>query len=366
MRILHVLDHSVPIHTAYSHRTLSLLRQQRALGWHTIQLTGPAQGKVETEDRNRDGWHFIRTAPGPDWMPPLLLVRRIARRLRHAIRLSRPDILHAHPPSINALAALWAGWHSEVPVLAEIHGAGRAILDGYVARCAAAVVTDSLALRADLLARGVAPGRVDTIAPATDLPRAPASAWPSYLPGRGGPLIACVGPLDEQLLTAALAPLLRMHPALRLVVAGAGPAQGPLLNVAAAHGAAVVFPGQLEPDDLAAIYAAADLVLFAAPPTRSVAVARKPLEAMAHGTLVLASDIAPHRELIDHGRNGVLFEAGSVDSLVDAVEALLSEPGCMQPLRERARRFAAVERSWEAAARSYGPVYKRLLEGVSR
>ena len=366
MRILHVLDHSVPLHSAYSHRTLALLRQQRALGWHTIQLTGPAQGKVETEDRNRDGWHFIRTAPGPAWLPPILLVRRLARRLRHAILLSRPDILHAHPPSINALAALWAGWRSGVPVLAEIHGAARTALDAYVARLADAVVTDSLALRADLLARGAAQHRVDTIAPAVDLPRPACSTWPAYLPGRGGPLIACAGPLDEQLLTAAMAPLLRMHPALRLVLTGAGPAQGNFLNAATAHGAAMVFPGQLEPDDLAAIYGAADLVLFAAPPTRSLAAARKPLEAMAHGTLVLASDIAAHRELIDHGRNGVLFEAGSVDGLVDAVHALLAEPGCMQPLRDRARSFAAAERSWEAAARRYGPVYQRLLEGVAR
>lgn len=363
MRILHVLDHSVPLHTAYSHRTLALLKQQRALGWHTIQLTGPAQGKVETEDRNRDGWHFIRTAPPSCWLPQVLLARRMARRLRHAIRLSRPDLLHAHPPCLNLLAALWAGWRSDVPVLAEVHGASISAMDSYAARAASAVVADSAALRAVLLARGVSPGRIHTIHPAIDLPRPAASAWPAYLPGRGGPLIACIGPLDEQLLAKAMGALLRTHRALRLVVLGAGPAQGNLLNLAAAHGDAVLFPGQLDPDDLAAIYAAADIVLFPAAQQDAMGPARKPLEAMAHGTLVLASDIPAHRALIDHGGNGVLFEAGSVDSLVDAANTLLAEPSCMQPLRERARRFVAVERSWEAAARSYGTVYKRLLEG---
>lgn len=370
MRILHVLDHSVPVHTAYSHRTLSLLRQQRALGWHTIQLTGPAQGKVETEDRNRDGWHFIRTRPGPAWLPAPLLARRMARRVRHAIRLSRPDILHAHPPALNAIAALWAGWRSDVPVLVDIHGATRGWVDNYIARAAAAVVTDSFALRAELLARGVAERRISVVQPAIDPARQTPGPWPEYLPGRGGPLLAYVGPLEEragvELLVAAMAPLLRVHSTLRMVLAGTGPAQPHLVDLAAVHGAAVVFPGQPERESLAAIYAAADIVLFPGLPTRTLMVARKPLEAMAHGALVLASDIGPHRELIDHGRNGILFEAGSVDSLVEACLALLAEPACMQPLRDRARTFAAVERSWETAARSYGPVYKRLLEGVGR
>ena len=62
MRILHLLDHTSPRHSAYALRAMAILRQQRAMGWHTIQLTGPRQGPVEP-DRNRDGWHFFRTAP---------------------------------------------------------------------------------------------------------------------------------------------------------------------------------------------------------------------------------------------------------------------------------------------------------------
>ena len=36
MKILHVLDHSVPLHSGYAFRTLSILEQQRRLGWETI------------------------------------------------------------------------------------------------------------------------------------------------------------------------------------------------------------------------------------------------------------------------------------------------------------------------------------------
>jgi hypothetical protein len=41
MRILHVLDHSLPLHSGYAFRTAAILREQRALGWETLQLTTP-------------------------------------------------------------------------------------------------------------------------------------------------------------------------------------------------------------------------------------------------------------------------------------------------------------------------------------
>ena len=44
MRILHILDHSLPLHSGYAFRTLSILRESQAFGWETIQLTSPKQG----------------------------------------------------------------------------------------------------------------------------------------------------------------------------------------------------------------------------------------------------------------------------------------------------------------------------------
>ena len=41
MKVLHVLDHSIPLHSGYTFRTLSILREQRKLGWETFHLTTP-------------------------------------------------------------------------------------------------------------------------------------------------------------------------------------------------------------------------------------------------------------------------------------------------------------------------------------
>ena len=43
MRILHILDHSIPLHSGYTFRTLAILKNQRVLGWETFHLTGPKQ-----------------------------------------------------------------------------------------------------------------------------------------------------------------------------------------------------------------------------------------------------------------------------------------------------------------------------------
>ena len=74
MRILHILDHALPLHSGYAFRTRAILRQQQALGWDTFHLTGSRQGPRPTLDEVIDGLHFQRTPqiaerchPGMRW-----------------------------------------------------------------------------------------------------------------------------------------------------------------------------------------------------------------------------------------------------------------------------------------------------------
>ena len=87
----------------------------------------------------------------------------------------------------------------------------------------------------------------------------------------------------------------------------------------------------------------------------------KPLEAMAQGKLVLASDVGGHRELIRHGETGRLFKAGSADALAEAVVELLGERESWDAQREAGRRYVEQERNWPASVARYRPVYEGLL-----
>ena len=92
----------------------------------------------------------------------------------------------------------------------------------------------------------------------------------------------------------------------------------------------------------------------------------KPLEAMAQGRLVVASDVGGHRELIRHGETGFLFRAGDAGALVDAVEALFDQPALWPRIRAQARRYVEVERTWAASVARYAAVYDRALTRYGR
>src|SRR5947207_14531817 len=100
MRILHVLDHSVPLHSGYTFRTLAILREQRRLGWETFHLTSPKQGRCAEEVETVDGLHFYRTPFDAGRLGrmrgvgELLLMRATARRLYELGKRVRPDVLH--------------------------------------------------------------------------------------------------------------------------------------------------------------------------------------------------------------------------------------------------------------------------------
>ena len=61
LRILHVLDHSIPLQSGYTFRTLSILREQRRRGWQTFHLTSPKHHVATADDEDIDGWNFHRT-----------------------------------------------------------------------------------------------------------------------------------------------------------------------------------------------------------------------------------------------------------------------------------------------------------------
>ena len=64
MKILHIFDHSVPLHSGYAFRSQSILKAQRARGWETIHLTSPKQGPTKLLVEDIEGLRFLPHAPG--------------------------------------------------------------------------------------------------------------------------------------------------------------------------------------------------------------------------------------------------------------------------------------------------------------
>ncbi len=154
-----------------------------------------------------------------------------------------------------------------------------------------------------------------------------------------------------------------------MLLVGGGPQEAALKAQAQQLGVAdkVVFTGRVPHAEVQRYY---DLVDVLAYPRHSMRLTElvtplKPLEAMAQGRLLVASDVGGHKELIRHGETGMLFQAGSADALARAVLGLLGRRSEWPALRAAGRRFVERERNWRASAAHYRPVFERLSQRVA-
>lgn len=398
MRILHVLDHSLPLHSGYTFRTVAILKAQRALGWETFHLTSPKQENCTVDEEDVDGWHFYRTPrPGPATAMPGLgeirLIDATTRRLSELVQRLRPDVLHAHSPVLNAIPALKVGRRFGLPVVYEVrafwedaavdHGThaewglryrmSRA-LETYALKRADHVTTICEGLRSDICARGVPADRVTVIPNAVDIDAFPLGgvaddALKARLGLSGALVIGFIGSFYAyeglDLLLDAYPGILQRLPRARVLLVGGGPQDAALRSQAERLGIAdkVVFTGRVPHADVARYY---DLVDILAYPRHSMRLTElvtplKPLEAMAQGRIFVASDVGGHRELIRHRETGMLFPAGNAVGLADAVVELAQEPALWPVLRANGRRFVEAERNWKVSVDRYRSVYGRLV-----
>lgn len=398
MKILHVLDHSIPLHSGYAFRTAAILEQQRALGWETFHLTGSKHTPAGPAEEQIDGLHFYRTPPSTaawaQWpvAGQIAVIDGLSARLAEVAAALRPDLLHAHSPVLNGIAALRVGRRLGIPVVYEVrafwedaaadHGTAREgglryrltrALETYVLRRAAAVTVICEGLRGDVIARGVPAGKVTVIPNAVDVQRFAAGGTPDptlvqqyglegkTVLGFAGSFYAYEG---LALLLEAMARIITPLPQVHLVLVGGGPQEGRLMEIAAAMGldGHVHFTGRVPHDRVQAYYGLMDIMVY---PRQSIRLTElvtplKPLEAMAQRKLVIASDVGGHRELIRHGETGYLFHAGDAAALAATVVQAVRERTQWPRLHEAGHRYVSSERTWAASVGRYRPIYEGL------
>ena len=400
LRILHVLDHSTPLHSGYTFRTLAILTEQRRLGWETFHLTGAKHTAGFATEETVDGWHFFRT-PGASvngrrlpGMAELDLMRDLEGRLQSVVEQVRPHVLHVHSPVLNALPALWLRRRMQVPVVYEMraswedaavdHGTTREgsvryklsrAIESFALRQADQVTTICEGLRGDIAARGIAADKITVIPNAVDVTSfrfgvEPDPGLQQRLGLQGAIVLGFAGSFYHyeglHLLVDAVSRMRARHPQLRLLLVGGGP-QEAALKAQVAHaglGDCVIFTGRVAHGEVQRYYELIDLLVYPRLPSRltDLVTPLKPLEAMAQGRLLVASDVGGHRELIHHGQTGFLCPAGDTASLEAAIEDTLSRRAEWPAVRAQARRFVERERTWYGSVARYAGVYERALQ----
>jgi len=400
MRVLHILDHGLPMHSGYTFRTRAIVKAQQSLGWDVRCLTGPRHSAPGPAVEVVDGIVFHRTpAPAPARAPigEWREVGAMRERIEALVREWRPDILHAHSPVLTALAAQPVARRHGLPLVYEIrafwedaavgNGTGREgslryratrWLETRAARRADAVAVICEGLRGDLIARGI-PGDKLFVSPnGVDMalfgdPIATDPAFARQIGLEGAEVIGFIGSfydyegLDD--LIEAMPRLIARRPAAHLLLVGGGPMEAALKAQAATSAAAgrIHFTGRVPHREVERYYALVDVLAYPRKAMRltELVTPLKPLEAMAQLKLVAASNVGGHRELIEDGVTGTLFAPDDPDALADALAGLLEDRAIWPQRRAAARAFVERERNWSSNISRYRPVYQRLTGKAS-
>jgi len=401
MKILHILDHSIPLHSGYTFRTRAILEQQRAMGWETYHLTS-AKHQGATEDVEEvDGFEFYRTREKMGllsklpFINQLAIVRSLEKRIDQVIKEVKPDVLHAHSPALNGLAAVRAGRRNNIPVVYECrafwedaavdHGTSNEgglryrltkAMESYVFRHADAVTTICQGLRNDIISRGIAANKVTVIANAVDIERfsfgvEADSGLRKELGLEGKKVLGFIGSFYAYeglpLLLDALPKMLQYSADIRLLLVGGGPQEALIKRRVKELGLEqeVIFTGRVPHDQVQAYYNQVEIFVYPRLAMRltELVTPLKPLEAMAQGRLVVASDVGGHKELIRDRENGCLFKAGDADDLAETVVGLLSTESNWPALKRAGREYVETERNWQVSVANYQSVYPGLVSG---
>lgn len=403
MKILHILDHSIPLHSGYTFRTRAILEQQRARGWQTSHLTSAKHQGANQDIEEIDGFQFFRTRPKAGLLSRLPILNQLAivssleKRIDQVIKEVKPDVLHAHSPALNGLAAVRAGRRNKIPVVYECrafwedaavdHGTSNEgglryrltkALETYVFRHADAVTTICKGLRNDIISRGIAANKITVIPNAVDIERftfgVEADAdLREKLNLSGKQVLGFIGSFYAYeglpLLLDAMPQMLKRSADIRLLLVGGGPQEALIKNKVIELGLEneVIFTGRVPHDQVQAYYNQVDVFVYPRLAMRltELVTPLKPLEAMAQGRLVVASDVGGHKELIRDRKNGYLFKAGDVDDLAKTVTGLLSAELKWPELKKAGREYVETERNWQVSVANYQSVYPGLVSGTS-
>ncbi len=400
MRILHVLDHSLPNFSGYSFRSDYIVRMQHRLGLSPSVVTSPKHLNPVAEretlqgiDHYRSEWPSFYLLPQPNSVPFLkqaACISALAKRIEKVAAEQRIDLIHAHSPSLDGLAAGRAAKRLGIPWIYELRyyeedaavDRGKTTstslryrlaqrLERQVLDRADRVVTISKGLRADLNSRGVENDKIFEVPNGVDTDyfqprRADAELIARYdLEGRT--VVGFIGSLyvyeGLTYLVEAMLQLLDYRDDVKLLIAGEGEDTSNLKTMIPDRWRKhIILTGKIPHDQVRRYYSVMDILVYPRISSRltELTTPLKPLEAMAMERVVVGSDIGGMRELVRSGETGLLVEAANPSAYAAAISQLADNPEMRLEIGRRARTSVVTERDWLRIAERYPNIYQSL------
>lgn len=409
-RVLHVLDHSWPVLSGYSVRSRYLVTAEHQIGMQPQVLTGPlhelddpaaCETSVDnvTYSRTPFGGRFSRALVVARWpiVREAAVVFLLRQRILRLLDTSSVDVIHAHSPALCGLAAWQASQSRNTAFVYEVRAfwEDAAVdqnrirhdsavyrfsrgLESFVSRRADAVVGIAKPMLDDLRARGVnteklfhVPNGVDA---ETFCSRTRDTELAAKLKLGSDPVLGFIGTMYRyegiSWLVRAVTELRRRGTLCQLLIAGNGEDFSEVVTAVKQAGAEdyIRVLGTIPHDLVQRYYSLMDVMVY---PRHSVRLTElvtplKPLEALALGKAVLASNVGGIRELVNPEETALLFQPDDIEDFCQQAQRLLKDETLRARLGKRAQQMILRDKDWKILARRYEEVYEAAIRNKKR
>lgn len=399
MKILHILETSVPQLVGYTIRGRYIVKHQLQLGMNPMVVTSPFFKNPDGTQRDLiEGITYIRSnhIPTPDkakgllsaYLTRLLMLRRYQKFIAEIVRREKPDIIHAHSSYTNGLAAKYASRRTGIPYVYELRtlwGESAVVEDGLrpgsikyravwrlelsAMKGAGRIVAISQGIRDSIIGAGADSRKIEIVPNGVDTgiftPLPPDQQLLKTLDLSGCFVVGFIGSLRrleglDQLIEAfkIIRPL---EPRARLVIVGEGPERKRLEALANEYrlNGVVRFTGLVPHDQILQYYSIMDILGYPRIDARinHAVTPLKPLEAMAMKKICVASDVGGLKELVSDGVTGILFERGNASQLAEKIMSLAIDKTLRDKIAARSYDFVHKVREWSVIASRYAEIY---------
>ena len=409
MKVLHFLATHLPLQSGYSMRSSAIISFQQKMGLEPVVFTLPdfneSQGFQFKLRETCDGvvvynWVSPKLHGFEAFMANVPFFRNIydsRRKIRFYLGLSAeaaPDIVHAHSPATCAIFADLVARKRAVPFVYEIRGLWeetavaegkferssvefqrRSGLETVAAKACHALVVISEGLKKEFISRGVPEEKIFVVPNGVN-PREFSAArmdedFKIKLGLQGRPVFGYIGAVRHleglMLAVEAMPEILKSIPDAALLIVGGGNERSSLKAAAERLGLldkSVFIKDEVPHEHIPAFYSAIDLFILPRMDQRvcHFVTPLKPLEAMAMGKAVLASDTGGLKEQIEDGKTGELFHAEDLADFTAKTVSLLQDKGRRDRYGAAGRAWVEKERDWAQITQRYAEVYSYAMK----
>lgn len=401
LKVLHVLQMSLPNLSGYSIRSKYIVENQKKDGIEPIVITSPFQ---EREDLKKDeeqinGIRYIRTKKIDKNKNKVLarlqyiLMFNFAKNIKRASLKYKPDIIHAHSSFFCGIPSAIVAKKLHIPFIYEVRGIWEdsavgngnlkynsitykiiRSLESWVMKKADLVIVISNGLKTELIKRGISPNKIEIVYNGVDINK--------FRPIKKDKDLVIRYDLKDKVVFGYIGSIIKLEGLeylirafkqiknsienSKLIIVGDGAELNNLKNITTELklDEDVIFIGRISHEQILSYYSIIDM--FVIPRIKSrvsdLVTPLKPFEIMAMGKLVIGSDVGGIKEIMDNNNTGVIFEAENIDNLAKCCINMANNKKLSESIASAGNNWVMQNRSWEINIKKYNYIYDSLKD----